>query len=70
MHKNCLYNNVHIFMLLPSGKALPDKVNNSLIIRKSISPGGKGVSSVPQQKIVNAVTFRRVLKAVGKNSET
>jgi len=38
------------------------------MIRKSISLGGKHVS-MSLTKMVNVVTFRTALKAVGKNSE-
>ena len=53
----CLHNNVHLLLhdpllgifSLPKilGHVLPAKVNNSMIIRSSMSLGGKGVSNVP-----------------------
>jgi hypothetical protein len=61
-----LHNNVHIFHV--PGNILPARANDSRIIRKSTSPESKNVSNVPQQN-GNAVTFRTVLKAVGKHSE-
>jgi len=39
-----------------------------MIIRDSTSAGGKG-ASVSLAKMINAVTFRIFLKAVGKNSK-
>ena len=48
------------------GNALPVKVNGSMIIRNSMSLGDENVFF---SKVVNAVTFRTALKAVGKSSE-
>ena len=48
-----------------SVNVFPARPNDSMIIRNSTGPEGKNVSSVPQQN-GNAVTFRTVLKAVGK----
>jgi hypothetical protein len=45
---------------------LSAKVNDSTIMRDSISLGGTGVSNI-SAKWENAVTFRTALKAVGKN---
>ena len=39
-----------------------------MIIRDSMNPGGEHMS-LSLAKMVNTVTFRTVLKAVGKNSE-
>jgi hypothetical protein len=50
------------------GNVLYTKVNVSIIIRKSMIPGSDNIYGVPQQND-NAVTFRRALKAVGKNSK-
>jgi hypothetical protein len=44
------------------------KFNDSMIIRSNLSPGRKGESNV-LSKVVNAVTFRTVLKAMRKTSE-
>jgi len=44
------------------------KVNDSMTIRDSLSLGGKSVS-MSLSKMTNAVTFRIILKAVGRNSE-
>ena len=39
-HKTCLYNNVHDLPYVPPlGNILPAKVNDSMIIRNSRSPG-------------------------------
>ena len=56
--------------LLPrlSGSVLPAKINYSMIIRNRMSPRGECVSMF-LARIVSTVTFRTVLKAVGKNSE-
>jgi hypothetical protein len=51
------------------GNMISAKVNNSMIIRNSMSPGGEGVSNV-SAKMINAVTFRIALKAVGKARNT
>lgn len=46
-HGACLYNNVHNLLYVPlSGNILLAKVNYSMIIRNSTSPGGEGVSNV------------------------
>ena len=45
-----------------------NKVNDSMIMRYSTSLGGEGVS-MSLAKMINTVTFRTALKAVGKNSE-
>lgn len=46
-HGACLYNNVHNLLYVPpSGAILPAKINYSMIIRNSTSPGGEGVSNV------------------------
>ena len=37
---------IYIFYLLPSRNILPVNVNDSMIIRDSTSPGGKGMASV------------------------
>jgi hypothetical protein len=50
------------------GNVLSAKVSDSIITTYSMSLGGEYVS-VSLAKIVNSVTFRRALKAVGKNSE-
>ena len=47
----------------PSGNAFPVKGNDSIIIRNSTSLRGENVF------LTNAVTFRTVLKYMGKNSE-
>jgi hypothetical protein len=44
------------------------KVNDSMILRDSMSLGGKGVSNV-LSKMANANTSRMTLKAWGKSSE-
>ena len=68
-HEACLYNNVHNLLYVPpSGDILPTKVKHSMIIKGRMSPGGKGVSNV-LSKMVNIVTFRTTIKALGKNSE-
>jgi hypothetical protein len=60
-HKTCLYNNVHDLPYVPPlGNILPAKVNDSVIIRNSRSPGGKGVPSV-LSKMIN-VTFKIALR--------
>ena len=51
-----------------SGNALPAKIKDSMTIRDGMSLGVEGVS-MSLAKMVNAVTFRTVLKAVGKNSK-
>jgi hypothetical protein len=48
------------------GNILPAKVDDSMIIRNSMIPGVEGVSIA---RMLNAVAFRRALKAMGKNSE-
>ena len=71
-----LYNNVHnLIYVSPPGNILPAKVfvlsakvNNSMIIRDSMSLGDKGMSN-DLSKIVNTVAFRTVIKSVEKNSE-
>jgi hypothetical protein len=51
----CLYNNIHNLLYVSSlGYGIPVKVNDSMIIRSSTSPGGKGVSNV-LSKMVNVV---------------
>jgi hypothetical protein len=50
------------------GNILSAKVNDSMIIRSSSSPGGKGVF-MPLTKLLKALIFRIALKAVEKNSE-
>lgn len=46
-HGACLYNNVHNLLYVPpSGAILPAKINYSMMIRNSTSPGGEGVSNV------------------------
>lgn len=44
------------------------KVNDSMIIKNSMNPRGKGVS-MTVAKMMDAVTFRIALKAVRKNCE-
>ena len=76
-HEACLYNNVHNLLYTPPlvifslksllGNVFPSKVNDS-VINSSMSLGGKCVSSV-LSKMVNAVTFKTVLKPAGKISE-
>jgi hypothetical protein len=56
-HQACLYDNFH---LAPSSNFM-GKVNDSMITRDSIGPGGKGVSNV-SAKWQNAVIFRTTLK--------
>jgi hypothetical protein len=46
--------------------AFPDKVNDSRTIINSMGLGGE---SVFFSKMVSAMTFRKALKAIGKNSE-
>ena len=53
----------------PSGHALPVKVSDSVIIRSSMSPGGKCMYTMFLSKMVIAMIFRMALKAVGKNYE-
>jgi hypothetical protein len=56
-------------LYVPSSvNSLPAKVNDSMIIRSSTSPGGKAVC-MSLAKMVNAVTSRSALKAVGKSYE-
>ena len=43
----CLHDNVHIFDV--PRNVLPAKVNDSMTIRNSMSPGIKNVSNIPQQ---------------------
>jgi hypothetical protein len=50
------------------GNVLSAKVNESIIIKGSMSLGGKYMS-IFLVKMVNTVTFRTALKAMGKNSE-
>jgi hypothetical protein len=46
----CLCKNIHNLPYVPpSGSILPAKVNDSVIIRNSTSPRGKGVSNVLRQ---------------------
>jgi hypothetical protein len=67
--KACLYNNTpNLLYVSPLRNVLPDKVNNSMIIRNNMCLGGKGISHV-LSKMANAVTFKTTLKAMGKNSE-
>jgi hypothetical protein len=54
-------------MFLLWGNVFSTKVD-SMIIRDSSSLGGMGVSNV-LRKMVNAMTSRTALKAVGKNPE-
>jgi hypothetical protein len=51
-----------------SGNVLSAKVNDSMIMRGSMRPRSECVSMF-LARIVSTVTFRTVLKAVGKNSE-
>jgi hypothetical protein len=68
-HGACLYNNVHTLLhVSPFGNILPAKVNDSMIIRNSMSPESKGQSEF-LTKVMNTVTFRTTLKTVRKNSE-
>jgi hypothetical protein len=50
-----------------SGNVLSANASNSMINRGSIRMGGDSVSNV-LAKMVNNVTFRTALKAVGKSS--
>jgi hypothetical protein len=50
------------------GNVLSTEANDSTVIRDSMTLGGKSVSMF-LAKMVNAVTFRTALKAVGKNSK-
>ena len=61
---------VYIFysMFLLRGNVLSAKVNDSMIIRDSMSQGGKGVP-ISLAIMVNVMIFRTALKAMGKNSE-
>lgn len=40
----CLFNNAHIFHVLPSGNALPVKTNDTKIIKNSMTLGSENVS--------------------------
>ena len=64
-HEACIY-----IKCLPRllGNVLYVKVNDSMIIRESMSQRGEGVS-MSLAKMVNVVIFRAILKAVGKNSK-
>ena len=62
-YKGQLYNLLYVPILR---NILPAKVNDSMIIRNSISLGSKNVYVT---KMANSVIFRTALKAVGKNSE-
>lgn len=62
---------VHLYILLyvcPWENVLSVKVGDSMIIRDSMTLGGEGTSNV-LSKIINTVTFRIALKAVGNNSK-
>ena len=63
--KACLY----ILLYVPPLEQCPlCHYHDSMIIRDSTSPGVEGVSNV-LSKMVNVMTFRTALKAVGKNSK-
>lgn len=64
----CIMMYIFYFNVPPSGNVLPDKVKDSMITRNSMIPGSENVSGDSQQN-GDAVTFRKALKAVGKNSE-
>jgi hypothetical protein len=67
-HKACLYNNVYILLYVtPTGNIPPAKVNDSMIIRNSTIPVDKNYLMFLSKMVT--LTFRTVLKAVGKNSE-
>lgn len=64
-----LYNNILILLhVSPLDNVLLANVNDSIVIRNRIREARKHVSDNPQQN-GDAVTFRRALKSVGKNSE-
>lgn len=50
------------------GNVISAKVNDYLVTRDSMTPGGKGMSG-SLAKMVNTITFRIVVKVVKKNSE-
>ena len=63
------YNHAYNLLYVPLlGNVLPAKVNDSMIIRNSMSPESKGQSEF-LTKVMNTVTFRTTLKTVRKNSE-
>jgi len=55
-------------MFFLQGNIFSAKINDSMVIRDSMSPENEGISNV-FSKMVNAVTFRTALNAVGKNSK-
>ena len=57
-----------IYIFSCYGNILPVKVNESMIVRNSMSLGGNNVSNVSWQN-GNTVSFRTAIKVVGKNSE-
>lgn len=68
MHEACLYNIHNLLYVPPLGDLVSAKVNNSMIIRDSISLKGEGISNV-SAKWYNVVTFKTALKTERRNSE-
>jgi hypothetical protein len=70
-HKACLYNNVHVlhYYFSSSANVLPVKINDSMIIRSSMSPRGEGMSIV-LSIMVNAVTSGQPLRLWDRTLKT
>lgn len=75
----CLYNDVHHLLYVPPseifslprllGNVLSANVNDSMIIRDRQTESWRWRVSNVLSKMVNVMTFRTALKAVGKNSK-